>query len=126
MLQLGCSTPSAMSSTPASPSLFSPTCRTFKCLFVLRAEPMALQQAVVSPHSLTLQAKSKRRSRQGPGVSGVVHCLTSASQEAGQWEQRNQSFPRSLRPSQPPACSTLPKQHLSHSLYLGCLSRSVL
>lgn len=65
MLQLGCSNPSHMSSTPASPNLFSPMCSTFKCLFTLRAELMALQQAVVSPHSLILQGKCDMRSRWG-------------------------------------------------------------
>lgn len=63
MLQLGCISPSHRSSTPASPSLFSPMCSTFRCLLVLRAELTALQQAVVSPHSLTLQGKSDMRSR---------------------------------------------------------------
>lgn len=58
MLQLGCISPSHRSSTPASPSLFSPMCSTFRCLLVLRAELTALQQAVVSPHSLTLQGKA--------------------------------------------------------------------
>lgn len=87
MLQLGCSSPSHISSTPASPNLFSPMCSTFKCLFTLRAELMALQQAVVSPHSLILQGKKWYEIWMGD-----IEALFTSSHKPGQWEQRNQSF----------------------------------
>lgn len=119
MLQLGCSSPSHTSSTPASPNLFSPMCSTFKCLFTLRAELMALQQAVVSPHSLILQGKKWYEI-----CMGDIEALFTSSHKPGQWEQRNQSF-STITVLLSTSYLLDPKQHLSHSLCLGCLSHSV-
>lgn len=127
MLQLGCSSPSHMSSTPASPNLFSPMCSTFKFLFTLRAELTALQQAVVSPHSLTLQGKSDMRSRVGGSREYQVLFASShslhGSPDCG--NRGTKAFPQPLYSCQPLIRSILSKQHLSHSLYSGCLSWSV-
>lgn len=127
MLQLGCSSPSHMSSTPASPNLFSPMCSTFKCLFTLRAELTALQQVVVRPHSLILQGKSDMRSRWG-NLESIRHCSLLYICFTGAWTVETEE-PKSSHNHcthlNPPVCSILSKQHLSHSLYLGHLSRSV-